>query len=84
MNLNYFPDLEHTKRKFFEVCNEYYSFEKSLALTNCYINKLVYNCTYNSDVERMITNILDTLNTQESDNKNTDFITCSVYSLLIN
>jgi len=44
-------------------------------LSNCYLNKLIYNCRYNDQVEHRINEVVKKMNE--------DFITCNISDLII-
>ena len=50
--------MSDLKMKFYEVVKEYESESRAITLSNCYHNKLLYNCKYDSITEQRILNYL--------------------------
>ena len=47
------------KMKFYEVVKEHESETRAITLSNCYHNKLLYNCKYDQVTEQRIINYLE-------------------------
>lgn len=64
------PELIKKKKKCFFTASGY-----NYVLTNCYLNKLIYNCTYNSEIEKRINEVVEIIY------HNDEFVTCNISEL---
>jgi len=55
--------VNNLKMKFYEVVKEYENETRAITLSNCYENKLLYNCKYDSITEQRIIKYLELMNT---------------------
>ena len=62
------PDLIKIKKKDFFTASGY-----NYVLTNCYLNKLIYNCTYNLEIEKRIKEVIEVISDE--------FVTCNISEL---
>jgi hypothetical protein len=46
----------------YDICLQYETPQMSIALTNCYKNKKIYNCGYSTEIEQKINKYLELLN----------------------
>jgi len=62
------PSLLLKKKKDFYIASDY-----NYVLTSCYLNKLIYNCIYNVDIEKKIKKVLEIITNE--------FVTCNISEL---
>ena len=55
--------VNNLKMKFYEVVKEHENETRAITLSNCYENKLLYNCKYDSITEQRIIKYLELMNT---------------------
>jgi len=55
--------MNNLKMKFYEVVKEHESETRAITLSNCYENKLLYNCKYDQVTEQRIVKYLELMGT---------------------
>jgi hypothetical protein len=68
-------ELEYHKKRIYNIClkDMGYSHEKSIVLSKCYVNKVLFSCKYPDTIEKQLNKL---------SNNSDDYIECLILDLL--